>query len=148
MITIRRKSSFSNKYANFNIYLDGNKIGTIKDGGRVEFNIEPGKHTLQTTLNISASNSIDFEIDENKFKAFETGSNVNIKKNILTALMHPAILIGIFLIDRIINYNYFIVYALIAYIGYEIYTYIERKRKNKKMLEHEKYYIYLKPTDF
>lgn len=146
MIIIERKSSLSNKFTNYNVYLDGNKIGCLSDGETAEFNIEPGNHTLQIKMNISASNKIEFEHEANQFLYFETGSNIKVLNNILLALMHPAILIGIFLIDKIITYKYFIVYALMAYIVFEIYTYIKRKRANNVLKEEDKYYLYLKQT--
>lgn len=144
MVIIQRKPSFSNSTAKYSVYLNGEKAATLSEGERAELNVPDGSHSLQVKLNISESNIITFETNDQQPIHFETGSNINVLKNILNSLLHPAILVSIFFLNKIIPYKYFIVYALLAYIAFEIYTYIKRKRRNKILDETEKYYLYLK----
>lgn len=146
MIIITRTSQFSNKFIPISIYIDGVKIGSLRDGERSEFRVAAGLHTLQAKLNISASNSIEFELNEKNNIEFELGSNINVGLNVLIALSHPAMFAAIFLIDSIIHSDIFLVSSLFAFIGYEIWTYIRRKRQKKVTPESERYYLYLKRT--
>jgi len=147
MIIISRTSQFSNKFVPIHIYIDGQKAGSLRDGERAEFRVVAGEHTLQAKVNISASNPIQFEIGDKRNIDFELGSNINVMKNVLIALSHPALLMALFFADKIIKWDYFLVFGMLAFLAFETWSYILRKRKNSITPENEKYYLYLKRTD-
>jgi len=144
MIIVSRTTQFSNKFVPIGIYIDGEKVGSLRDGQQSEFRLSSGEHTIQARVNISASNSISFNSDGKQVIHFVLGSNVNVIKNILIALSHPALLIALFLLDKVINWDYFLVSALSVFILYEALTYLSRRRKSKNLSESEKYYLYLR----
>lgn len=147
MITVSRSSQFSNKFVPIGIYIDGAKVGSLRDGERSGFSIKPGEHIIQAKVNISASNIIKFQLYDNQNIGFELGSNVNVIRNILLSLSHPVLLIALLLLSKIIEWKYFLVFSLLSYIVFEAWIYITRRRKIKTISETEKYYLYLRRTD-
>lgn len=144
MILITRTTQFSNKFVPIQIHIDGQQSGSLVDGERSEFRIPSGEHTIQAKLNISTSNILEFTISDNQIIEFELGSTVNVVKNILIALSHPALLVVLYMLDKIIGWDYFLLTGLIAFLGFEAWMYIARRRKKTSNPEAEKHYLYLK----
>jgi len=63
-IIINRSSEYSNKFRSIEIYLNGNKIGEIKDGESKEYEIEPGDHILKAKIDWCNSNLINFKVND------------------------------------------------------------------------------------
>ncbi len=147
MIIISRTSQFSNKFVPISIYVDGQHIGSLSDGERSEFRLAAGEHTMHARVTVSISNSIVFNLKDNQNINFELGSNVNVGKNMLLALSHPAILIGLYYLDKIIGWDYFLLWGVLAYLAFEAWLYISNRRKAKLVSETEKHYLYLKQLD-
>lgn len=143
MIIVSRTSQLSNKFVPLSLYIDGVKVGSLSDGERSEFRIAPGLHTMQAKVNISASNEVQFEVKENKNIEFELGSNINVMKNVLLAISHPLLLFALFMLDKIIKWDFFLVFGLLTFLIYEAWLYFERRRKARVAPEIEKYYLYL-----
>lgn len=78
-IIIIRTSEYANRIRNFDVYSDGKKIGTIKEGETKEFNISPGQHSLITKIDWCSSQVLTFEILEGEVKAFRVGGFKNAK---------------------------------------------------------------------
>ncbi|MDR2223912.1 MAG: hypothetical protein LBE34_14425 [Flavobacteriaceae bacterium] len=75
-VIIRRKKSFIERFRNFNIYLDGDKVMSVKNGEQVVLNITPGKHLIIIKIDWNTSNSIIFELKEGQtiqYKVFVDG---------------------------------------------------------------------------
>lgn len=144
MMIVNRTSQFSNRFVPIAIIVDGIKIGSVSYGERSEFSLIPGLHTIQAELKISKSNSIEFQLFEGKNIEFELGSNISLGKNILLALLHPAMIFAILILDKIINSDIFLVSAFSLFLVYEVWFYVKRKQKSKLVPEDQKYYIYLK----
>ncbi|MDX1363129.1 MAG: hypothetical protein R3243_02890 [Arenibacter latericius] len=67
-IIIERKSEWNNKARDFEIYLDGEKVGAIRDGNTLEIEVEPGRHQLIAKIDWCRSNVLEIELNENKSK--------------------------------------------------------------------------------
>jgi hypothetical protein len=147
MIIISRTSQISNKFVPISVFVDNSEIGSVRDGDRSEFRIPAGEHTIQARVNISVSNKIVFDLKDGRNIEFELGSNVNVMKNVLLALSHPALLVALYLLDKVIGWDYFLLFGLLAYIAFEVWIYISRRRKAKLTPETEKHYLYLKQLD-
>ncbi len=52
-LIIKRRSDFCNQLANYQLLLDGNKIGSVSYGQSKEFNITPGQHILKANFEYS-----------------------------------------------------------------------------------------------
>lgn len=69
-IKIHRSSEYTNKLRNINLWLDSQKIGEIRDGESIEFEVSPGKHTLIARIDWTSSNPIEFTIDSEQLIHF------------------------------------------------------------------------------
>ncbi|WP_026809509.1 hypothetical protein [Arenibacter latericius] len=67
-IIIERKSEWNNKARDFEIYLDGEKVGSIRDGNTLEIEVEPGRHQLIAKIDWCRSNVLEIELNENTSK--------------------------------------------------------------------------------
>lgn len=59
MITINRNSSYLNAGRNFGAFIDGIKVGVIKRGASLSFEVRPGRHLVYLKLDISTSDEIE-----------------------------------------------------------------------------------------
>jgi hypothetical protein len=126
------------------VLLDGKRIGSIRSGRSFEFEVPNGVHSLQATFLMSRSNIQHFEASHGNFTHYSLGSDVNMLKNIWMIVKHPLILLSLYLIDKQIHWDYFLLFSLIAYLLYEL---VENKRKKRQRVdqpEPDKYYIYLR----
>lgn len=64
-LIIKRVSEWKNKMRDIRIYLDGNKIGTIRNGEIKGFEIEPGQHSLKAKIDRCGSKTITIDLTEN-----------------------------------------------------------------------------------
>jgi hypothetical protein len=61
-IIIRRKNAiWQDRARKYTVLLNGREIATVSNGSEVEFDVEPGKHTVQ--MKIDWCNSPEFEVD-------------------------------------------------------------------------------------
>ena len=65
-LIIKRVSEWKNKMRDIRIYLDGNKIGTIRNGEIKGFEIEPGQHSLKAKIDRCGSKTIKAPKDVHK----------------------------------------------------------------------------------
>jgi hypothetical protein len=86
-IILNRTSELINGFRNYNVYIDGEKVGTIGNGDRKEFSVSPGPHTLVTTIDWCSSPTIKFDITEQEVKIFKTSGFKNSVWLIPTALV-------------------------------------------------------------
>lgn len=63
-IFIRRRKSFVDRFRNYQIFLDGEKVTSIANGSEISFKVSPGKHILSAKIDWNTSNAIVFEIKE------------------------------------------------------------------------------------
>lgn len=70
-IKIRRRRALVERYRNFSIYLDGEKLTNIKNGELLSIDIPPGRHLLVAKIDWNTSNSILFNIEEGEILQFK-----------------------------------------------------------------------------
>lgn len=75
-ITISRESQFMNKMRSYDIYVDGEKIGEIKNGGTEELPVPPGEHVIQLQIDWCKSKEIPFRLSEGEKQSFQCGSRL------------------------------------------------------------------------
>jgi hypothetical protein len=46
-VRIQRAHAFRDRFSTYRVYIDGEKVGTIKDNSEVEFEVSPGQHQVQ-----------------------------------------------------------------------------------------------------
>lgn len=84
MIIIERKSGYADSLRNYKVILDDELIGEIADGETKAFDIKPGTHTLQLSIDWAKSNELSFKF---------TGSNIKFKCS--NALRGPRVFLAI-----------------------------------------------------
>jgi hypothetical protein len=63
-LRIHRSSEWTNKYRAIDLYLDGCKIGAVKDGHTESFEIGPGSHHLEARIDWCGSKLFTFTAEE------------------------------------------------------------------------------------
>ncbi len=80
-IIIERNSEWNNKAREIGIYIDGEKVGIIDDGGTQEYEVEYGKHEVYTKIDWCRSQKIEVNTAENdittlKLTGFKYGARI------------------------------------------------------------------------
>lgn len=75
-IKISRESQFMNKMRSYDIYVDGEKTGEIKNGGKEEISVTPGEHVIQLQIDWCKSKKIPFRVSEGESLSFQCGSRL------------------------------------------------------------------------
>jgi hypothetical protein len=73
-IKIQRTNDYINAVRNYRLFIDGQKVGTISNGQRKEFEIPPGRHSLVAKIDWCSSPELTIEINENDSKTFIVSS--------------------------------------------------------------------------
>jgi hypothetical protein len=74
-ISIYRKKSFSYSVRAFNIILNNQKLGSIKNGETRSFNLEPGSYALSVKIDMYSTETMQFNLISGDTFSFETGVN-------------------------------------------------------------------------
>jgi hypothetical protein len=143
-IFIKRTKQWSFGLVPIKILLDGKEIAKIKSGGSCEFTVEEGHHLMQAVFFRTGSNVHEFNATFSSLLYFELGSDVNMLKNLILILKHPLILVSLYFLDKLINWDYFLLFSLLGYLSYELFLSAYRKKQRKLQPEKESYYIYLR----
>lgn|SRR5215510_3625071 len=85
MIRIIRDSGYTDRFRSYKVIVDGQAVGKIKNGGRLEFDLPPGRHRLYLKIDWCRSNLVDFETDSDVIQ-FECGSNLPGWRSLLALL--------------------------------------------------------------
>ena len=78
-IVIYRTSEYSNRYRNYEVYVDGKKLGKISNGETREYEVLPGQHSLVAKIDWCSSKSILFDMNAGEVKSFKVGGFRNAK---------------------------------------------------------------------
>jgi len=118
-LIIKRTSEWNNRMRDMGVYLDEQKIGTIRNNEIKKFEIEPGEHQLSAKIDWCRSKTISFNSIENKTQKYE-----------LTGFRHGKWIVPITFLIILINFGlrlfwnfeeiYFLIFIvhLFAYIFY------------------------------
>jgi hypothetical protein len=75
-LAIARDSGYADRLRAYQIVLDGERIGEIRDGEIKEFSIPSGKHTLSLKIDWCGSENVGFVMDSAEKLAFQVKSNL------------------------------------------------------------------------
>ena len=73
-LTIERKKELVDQYRFLALFLDGEKIGEIKNGKIMEFDIPAGNHSIYCKVQHCTSKELFFDITEHRGKTFTIGT--------------------------------------------------------------------------
>ena len=76
-IKLRRTNEFVNKLRDYQIYVDGQKIGTIANGETKDFQTTEGQHTVVAKIDWASSPEFIFNLDNNQTKHLSVGGFKN-----------------------------------------------------------------------
>lgn len=65
-LIIKRKADFANRGSSFQLFLDGEFIGGIKDHETKHFEIASGSYSLQAKIDWCGSHKLDFQVADNE----------------------------------------------------------------------------------
>ena len=76
-IKLQRTSENKNRLREYQIYIDGQKIGTIANGETKEFETNNGQHSLVAKIDWSSSPELTLNFDNSQTKHLEVGVSKN-----------------------------------------------------------------------
>ena len=76
VITVRRGTSYADRFRAYNIVLDGAVIGKVKRGESVELQASPGHHAIMLKIDWCRSNEVEFNVGLDEKIYFECGSSL------------------------------------------------------------------------
>ena len=85
MIRITRDSGYADRIRAYQVVIDGNVVGEIKNCQQLELDVPQGRHQLHLKIDWCRSNIVDFEADGNTIE-FQCGSNLRGFKMLLSIL--------------------------------------------------------------
>ncbi len=77
MIKINRTTGFIDKAREYKVMVDDRKIGILKDGDTIFFDLPKGEHTIYLKIDWCRSNKVNFFISEDEVIAFDCGNSLN-----------------------------------------------------------------------
>jgi len=70
-IQIKRTSEYINRFRDYQLYLDGVKVGAVANGQTQTLEVTPGRHTLEAKIDWCSSPEIAFDIAGDETRTFE-----------------------------------------------------------------------------
>ncbi len=70
-LIIKRTSELNNKSRDFGLYVNGDKIGVIKNGETKVFDLETGKHQIVAKIDWCQSRKLNLEFQKNETRTIE-----------------------------------------------------------------------------
>ena len=132
-ISIERSSEFLNWIRDYQIYIDGKKVGTIENGGSKDFEVEEGNHTVEARIDWCGSPKVAVAIENGETKTLTVGGFKHAKWLFV-------LLIGIIVISFTLNSKFdseYITYAIWVPLFIILY-YVTFGRNNYLSLKTEK----------
>lgn len=75
-IVINRKRSFLNSMKKFDILINDQKVGAVKNGGAEEFTVPAGSHKVQCKISWYRSNVYDVSLQDKDIKFLQVKANM------------------------------------------------------------------------
>jgi hypothetical protein len=83
-LTITRDSGYADRLRAYQVILDGERIGEIRNGETKEFSIGPGKHALSLKIDWCGSETVEFVLNPEETLAFQVKSSLRGKRVFLS----------------------------------------------------------------
>lgn len=127
MATIRilRTSEFANRIRNYQIYLDGKKVGTVANGETMKFDTTIGEHTLIAKIDWCSSQETKFNIEQTEIREFKVGGFKN-----GNWIMPIGVMLSVFgfVLNKYVNTEWTLLIVLPIFILWLYYITIGRKK--------------------
>lgn len=117
ILRVQRTNDFADGRKDYEIYIDGNRIGTIAMGDIRQFQISEGEHLLNAKSNWVRSPPISFGIKSEKTKTFIVGRSKNVKF-IINILMVLAVLSLILIFLKTFNFAVYLNIPVVLFLFY------------------------------
>jgi hypothetical protein len=124
-IRISRTSEFVNKIRDYQIYLDGQKVGTVANGETMRFDATSGEHTLIAKIDWCCSQELKLNIDQAETKEFKVGG---FKSSNWLMPIGVGLAVLSFVMNRFIDAGWAFIIALPIFILLLYYVTIGRKK--------------------
>jgi hypothetical protein len=124
-IRISRTSEFVNRIRDYQIYLDGQKIGTVANGETIKFDTTIGEHTLIVKIDWCTSPELKINIGETDTKEFKVGGFKNANWMMLIGAILALI---VFVLNKYVNTEWTPIIALPIFIILIYYITLGRKK--------------------
>lgn len=115
-LIIQRTSEWNAKVRDIGIYIDDEKVGIIKDGESLTFNIPEGTHTIKAKIDWCGTNAESFTIIKNETIYFQLSGYK------YGNLLFPAML-GIMVLYYLGTYFFDMNMNFLAYVGVLFFMY-------------------------
>lgn len=124
-ITIDRSSEYINRMRNYQILLDGKKIGTIANGETHTFDIPAGNHKLHFEIDWTSSPVETFELGEGECKSFTVSGFKN-----ANWLMPLGLILAVFspILSGVLGSNFFLLLGAPIFLVLTYHITFGRKR--------------------
>ena len=77
IIVRRKKAVWQDRARKYSVLLDGDEIARVSNGSEVEFDVEPGKHTVQLQIDWCRSQKIEIDVRVSEPVILECGPNAS-----------------------------------------------------------------------
>lgn len=124
-MVIKRRNEYVSLLRDYQILLDGKRVGSIKNKEHKEFDIPSGEHTLKFTIDWTSSKTIHFSVGEADAKEFIIGSHLMYHK--LFSILHYITVVFV-VASIILPYDYLILFAVPDFLLIVYFATIGRKR--------------------
>jgi hypothetical protein len=124
-ISIKRTSEYNNRLRDYQLFLDGTKIGAISDGQTKEFETTSGHHTVVAKIDWCSSPELPLTLNESDNKELIVGGFKNGNWIMPVAI---GIIGAHFILSFAFNFNYGIFLVIPAFILLVYYLTAGRKK--------------------
>lgn len=73
IINVQRAQSYTNRWRDYEILIDGEAVGTISPNETKAFNVAKGQHTITAQIDWCSSPDLIVELDENQTQTIHVG---------------------------------------------------------------------------
>ncbi|HRP31804.1 MAG TPA: hypothetical protein PKV73_07930 [Agriterribacter sp.] len=124
-LVVKRTSEYNNRLRDYQLFLDGKKIGTISNGEKKEFEIATGQHNVVARIDWCSSPEILVNLDDTEKKKLVVGGFKN--GHWIMPIAGGIIGIGIFL-NFAFSFRYGLLLAIPYFLTILYYITIGRKK--------------------
>lgn len=75
-LIVHRGSSFADKTRKYKVYCDSVKLGVVKDGEMISFDVPPGQHQIYFRIDWARSNKLVVNFSEGETEVVKVDSNL------------------------------------------------------------------------
>ena len=139
-LVIERQSEWYNRFKNVRLFVDGTKVGVVKNGEKKVLNVEEGSHIIQAKVDWCGSNKLNVEVNKDLHIELKANRKIRSLFQILGVITFLSILLTQLkehgLIGMSIKYWLFVLVPLSIIVFYHIAigrnNYLSLKERKEK----------------